>query len=125
MSSRPILAPFSVVTNGDMSSQIVSEVTIIQNISMISYDISWSDGSTPVGDIEVQVSNTYSKSADGSVKNEGNWTALTLSSATSISGNSGNGFIDVKDLASYAIRLVYIPTSGSGTLNVTATGKVK
>lgn len=124
MASRPILAPFSVVTNGDMSASITSDVTIIQNVSMISYDISWS-GTSPVGDISIQVSNTYSKNADGSVKNAGNWTTLTLSAPTAISGNTGVGFIDITELSSYAIRLVYVRTSGTGTLNVMASGKVQ
>lgn len=90
---------------------------------MVSYDISWS-GSTPVGVMSVQVSNTYSKNADGSVRNAGNWTTLALSAPTNVSGNTGNGFIDVDATGSYAIRLVYTRTSGTGTMNATINGKV-
>lgn len=124
MASRPILPPFPVITNGDMSqATITSAVTVIQNVSMLSYDISWS-GTSPVGAMTVQVSNTYKQNADGTVANAGNWTTLALSAAAPVSGNTGNGFIDVDGTAGYAIRLVYTKTSGTGTLNVIASGKV-
>lgn len=123
MSSRPILSPFSVITNGDMSSNIISAVTVIQNTSMISYDISWT-GTAPVGVMSVQVSNTYTQNADGSVRNAGNWTTLTLTSPTNVSGSTGNGFIDVALTGCFAIRLVYTRTSGTGTMNATINGKV-
>ena len=124
MSSRPQFSPYSVVTNGDMSlATIISKVTIIQKLSMISYDISWA-GVAPAGPVTVQVSNTYSQNSDGSVHNPGNWTTLILGSPTTISGNTGNGFIDIDATAGYAVRLVYTRTSGSGLLNVTVAGKV-
>jgi hypothetical protein len=123
MSSRPQAAPFSVITNGDMSANIISKVTIIQKLSMIGYDISWT-GAAPVGVMSVQVSNTYSENADGTVKTPGNWTTLTLSSPTTVSGATGNGFIDVDATGAYAMRLVYTRTSGTGTMNATITAKV-
>jgi Flp pilus assembly protein TadG len=124
MASRPIFSPFQCIVNGNMASNITSAVTIIQNLSMLSYDISWA-GSSPVGNIVVEVSNTYTQNADGTVRNPGNWTAITLSSSTSVSGNSGTGFIDIDAIASYAIRIRYVATSGSGTLNATINGKVQ
>lgn len=123
MSSRPIFAPASVIANGDMSGNLISKPTIVQNLSMISYDISWV-GSSPVGVMSVQVSNTYSQNADGSVRNAGNWTTLTLSSPPSVSGNTGNGFIDVDVTAAYAIRLVYTRAAGTGTMNAVIAAKV-
>lgn len=123
MASRPIFTPYSVITDGSMAGNLTSKVTIIQNLSMVSYDISWS-GTTPVGEITVQVSNTYSQNADGSVRNAGTWHTLVLSDETLVSGNTGDGFIDVDANAAYAIRLIYTRTSGTGTLNVTINGKV-
>lgn len=123
MSSRPQAGPFSVITNGDMSGNITSKPTIIQKLSMIGYDISWT-GTAPVGTMSVQVSNTYSENADGTVRNAGNWTTLTLSSPTPVSGATGNGFIDVDATGAYAMRLVYTRTSGTGTMNATITAKV-
>lgn len=123
MSSRPVIKYYPVVTDGDMSADITSAVTIIDQISMVSYDISWV-GTSPAGNITVEVSNTYRLNADGTVKSQGNWTALTLSAATAVSGNTGNGFIDVTKIAAYAIRLKYTRASGTGVLNVTVAAKV-
>jgi hypothetical protein len=122
MASRPILAPFPVITNASMSTSVTSAVTLIQNTSQIGYDISWTGA--PVGTFSVQVSNTYSLYADGTVNNPGTWTSLTLSNVPTLSGTPGNGYIDIDAISSYAIRLVYNYTSGTGTLNATVNGKV-
>lgn len=123
MASRPIFSPHSVITNGDMSGNIISQVTIIQNLSMLSYSISWA-GTAPVGAVSVQVSNDYSQNADGTVRNAGNWTTLTLSSPSAVSGNIGNGFIDIDQTAAFAMRLVYTRVSGIGLMQAIIAGKV-
>lgn len=123
MASRPILSPQQVIINGDMSANIISAVTVIQNVYSLSYDISWT-GTAPVGTMSVQVSNTYSQNQDGSVRNPGNWTTLVLTSPTPVSGSPGNGFIDIDELGAYAVRLVYNRTSGTGTMQATIAGKV-
>lgn len=123
MSSRPMASPYSVITNGSMATSITSKVSIIQNLTMIGYDISWT-GTAPVGVMSVQVSNTFTQNGDGSVRDAGNWTTLTLSAPTNVSGNSGNGFIDVDATGAYAIRLIYTRTSGTGTMNATLCAKV-
>jgi len=137
MSSRPQFSPQIVIpssqaqpaSTGSMAANIISAPTIIQKLSMVSYSLSWS-GSSPVGTASVQLSNDYSQNSDGSVNNPGTWNTMTLqvggSSVTSIpiSGNSGNGFIDITDCAAYAIRLIYSATSGTGTLQAIVNGKV-
>lgn len=123
MSSRPQAAPFSVITNGAMSANITSKPTIIQKLSMIAYDISWT-GTAPVGVMSVQVSNTYSENADGTVKNAGSWTTLTLSTSPAVSGSTGNGIIDVDATGAYAMRIVYTRTSGTGVMNAVICAKV-
>lgn len=90
---------------------------------MISYDIVWSAGSTPVGTITVEVSNTYKQNGEGDVLVAGTWTALNLGTL-SVSGNSGNMFIDIDQCAGYAMRVKYTRSSGSGTLNATINAKV-
>ncbi len=123
MSSRPLIQPMPVIVNGDMSGTITSLVTVISNISMMSYAYSWA-GTAPVGAIDVQVSDDYSQNADGTVKNAGTWNSLPLSPTPSVSGNTGNGLVDIDQLGAYAIRTVYTPGSGTGTLNVVYKGKV-
>lgn len=123
MSSRPQFSPHPVIVDGDMSGDITSEPTIVQKLSMVSYDISWA-GTAPVGTMSVQVSNTYSQNADGSVRNAGNWYDLPLSDVTDVSGSTGTGFIDIEATGAYAIRLVYTFTSGVGVMQATVSGKV-
>lgn len=107
-----------------MSSSIISDVTIIDNISVISYDISWS-GTSPVGTMSVQVSNTYRENSNSTaVAIAGDWTSLPLSSTPSIASNSGNGAIDIDVTGFNAIRLVYNFISGTGTMNAWLSAKV-
>lgn len=123
MASRPILPPMQVMTNADMSlASSVSLVTVIQNISMLSYEVEWS-GATPIGVMDVQVSNDYSQNADGTVRNPGTWTSIpSLSSA--VTGNTGTGFFDIVQTGAYAIRLQYTRTSGTGAMQAFINGKV-
>ena len=130
MSTRPLIKPYSVITVGNMASaSITSSVTIIQSLSMLSYAYSWS-GTSPVGTIKVQVSNDYSVDPAGAVKNSGTWNDMTFTSAGSsvsslaVSGNTGNGFIDMSNLSGYALRTVYTKTSGTGTLQCVLNAKV-
>lgn len=113
-----------------MSGSLTSSPTIIQSLSMPTYQLSWT-GSTPVGTVSVQVSNDFSLYPDGTVKNAGTWDSLYLVVGTSpasqtiaISGNTGHGFIDVPLTGAYACRLIYTRSSGTGTLNVTFSAKV-
>ncbi len=116
------IGPQYVITNGDMSGDLVSAVTIIDQLMMLSYSIIWS-GTSPIGSVSVEVSNDYALNGAGAVANAGTWTALPLSAVTDISGNTDAGFIDIDANAGYALRLVYTSTSGVGTMQVIAMGK--
>jgi hypothetical protein len=128
MSTRP-LAFFNAVVNGNMASNITSAVSIVDQLSMMSYSYSWS-GASPVGTISVQVSNDYSEYPNGQVNNPGTWNTLPLSlSGTSVtaiplSGNTGEGFVDIDELGAYAIRTIYTAGSGTGLLQVDMNAKV-
>lgn len=127
MSSRPILTPKAVVggdsgISGSMAADIHSLVTVIQNVSYISYTLVFSG--TPTGEFTVEVSNDYSQNKDGTVRNPGNWVPLTLSANTDATGSAGTGFIDIDGCAAYAMRLTYTRTSGTGSLIATVAGKV-
>jgi len=123
MSTRPNLKPFSVFTNQSMSTTVHSPATIINFVTGVGYDLSWTG--TPTGVFSVEISNTYSLNADGSVGNAGNWAPVTLSTPITASGSADNAFINLAGLEAYAVRLTYTRTSGSGTLNATICGKVQ
>lgn len=137
MSNRPQFSPYIVIPNpngnpadsADMSTDITSAPTVIQKLSMVSYSLSWA-GTSPIGAISIQVSNDFSLFPNGTVNNSGTWNDVPLllsgTTVTSIplTGNTGNGFIDIDQHAGYAIRLVYTATSGSGVLQAVINGKV-
>ena len=123
MSTRSNLKPFSVFTNQSMSATVHSPATIIGFVSGASYDLAWTG--SPTGTFSVELSNTYSLNADGTVNNAGQWTPVALSSPITASGSPDNAFINLAGLEAYAIRLTYTRTSGSGTLNATICGKVQ
>lgn len=121
MSARPKLEAFPLFTNQSMGSTVHSAPTNVQQISKISYDISWTG--TPTGSFTVEVSDTYTQYPDGTTNNAGSWTPLPLSSSTATGGQAGNGLIDIQTSALW-IRLTYNFVSGSGTMNATISGKV-
>jgi hypothetical protein len=112
-----------------MSGNLIGLPSIILRLPMISYAFSWA-GTSPVGTVSVQVSNDYSENAVGGVQNAGTWNTIPLvysgSSVTAIplSGNTGNGFVDIDSLAGYAIRPIYTFTSGTGSLQAILEAKV-
>ena len=123
MSDRPFLKPSSVVTAGDMSLDVISNPTILNQKTGAGYDFTWTG--TPTGVFSVEVSNTYSLNADGSANNAGSWTPITLSAPIIASGSADNAFVNLAGLEAYAVRLVYTATSGAGTLNAVICGKVQ
>lgn len=130
MSIRPEIKPYAAIVNGNMASvTVTSTPTIIQKISMVSYAYSWT-GSTPVGTLAVQVSNDYSIDAQGATSNAGTWNTIyfyyggVLANSVAVTGNTGNAYIDIPQISSYAIRTVYTKGSGTGTLQATINGKV-
>ena len=129
MSDRPLIAPNllnPLINAQSMATSITGPATIIQRLPGISYDISWTG--TPTGTFQVQVSNTYSTSQNGTEASSGNWTTLPAGAFQGTypvpSGSPGNGFLDVVGTEAYAVRLVYTASSGTGTLTVVPAAKV-
>jgi hypothetical protein len=130
MSTRPNINPFPVISSGSMAADITSDVTVMPLVSGVSYQVVWT-GTSPVGDLYLQGSNTYELNPDGSVKTQGTWSTMYVSinggapaASMPISGNTGDGLIEVERTNLKYIRLFYDRTSGTGTLNATLTGKV-
>ncbi len=130
MSQRTTLRPYSVITNGDMAADITSLATILQSITGVTYAVTWT-GTSPVGTLAVEGSNDYSLNQDGSVHNSGTWIPLYVSinggvpaASIAISGNTGEGLIEIERTNVYALRLFYDAGSGVGTINAVINGKV-
>lgn len=84
------------------------------NLQTGSFSFVWSNGSTPVGVVKIQVSNEPTHSD----ANE-----LTLSSTLSVSGASGAHIANLNDLPTRYVRLKYEATSGTADADVWFVGK--
>ena len=136
MSTRTTLRPQVVIpsaqgvpaNSSSMAANITSAPTILNSLTLYSYSVSWT-GVAPVGVLSVEASNDCVILAAGGVSG-GTWNPIPLGllGATvfsiPISGNSGNGIIDIERHGVFAVRLVYTATSGTGTLSATINGKV-
>lgn len=129
MADRPKLSQSPVIVNGNMSGNLTSKPTILNQLTVGTYTYSWS-GTSPVGAVSVQISNDYSLNADGTVNNPGTWITayFTLNgsavvNSAPVTGNTGEGAIEWSSGAN-AIRTLYTATSGAGTLQAIFNGKV-
>lgn len=129
MSDRPLIKQYASILNGDMSGSLTGKPSIILRLPMMSYSFSWS-GTAPVGTVSIQVSNDYAENVDGSVAVAGTWNTVPVGyngasvTVVPLTGNTGNGFIDIDAMSAYAIRPIYTRTSGTGTLQAIFEAKV-
>lgn len=129
MSNRPYKGPALVITAGAMAADITSLPTLLPQLTKGSYEVTWTGGSTPIGLLSLEGSDSYSLNPDGSVRNAGTWTTMpvtvngVVTSTIAVSGNSGSILIDWTTGLN-AIRVFYDATSGSGTMTALINAKV-
>lgn len=122
MSRKNNLLKYKLISEGDMSGDIVSPVTNVQFLDNIAIQAVWS-GTSPVGTISVEVSIDYAEDNQGNVINAGNWVAIDLDPVPAVSGNTGSDFIDINQLSAPWIRVKYTAGSGVGDLDVYVSAK--
>lgn len=111
MGRKSVLEPYQIVSAGDMSSSFTGPETSVKNLDQITYEVIWS-GTSPVGTIEIQTQ----------VKDV--WQAISLPTI-SVSGNTGNHLITINAASHFQkLRLAYVRTSGTGTMQVNIIGAV-
>jgi len=100
----------TIISAVSMGGDVASSVYNISEISNYAVQFTWSAGSTPIGTINVLISN------------DGTNFAL-IGTAVAVSGNTGT--LVIKDtMAGYVyIKAIYTRSSGSGTLTATIAGK--
>lgn len=104
------------------ASSITSIVTNIQNLDNFGIQLTWA-GASPVGVVSVQTSISYNQDAEGNVTSVGSWDTIPITPTPSVSGNTGSMTIDMNQIPSPWIRVVYTKTSGTGILNSYICGK--
>lgn len=129
MSTRTVLRPNTLPAINMANGSTASSATVLQGLSMVSYAVNWT-GSSPTGTLQLEISNDYSLDPNGTVNNTGTWNVAPINvggafaTSVSISGNTGNGFIDVQATGAYACRLLYTMSGGTGTMTIVVAGKV-
>lgn len=116
-------APIQILTNGDLSADVYSEIIDLNQIFSYSIQAVWT-GSSAAGTLKLQVSDDmagyYGQS--NSTSFVVNWSDYTGSSTT-VSG-PGNFLWNVTDVGYRWVRLAFIASGGSsGSINATYSGK--
>ncbi len=113
---------FPVIVDGAMSGNVTSVVTDCRYMDNISYQVRWSAGSTPLGEMIVEITNQdYPQLTN--LGQAVTWTPLDFGATISIAGNSGDHLLNINQYPGAWMRIRYARTSGSGTLNVNMMSK--
>lgn len=113
------LAPYEIISAGDLSGNLTSAVTGISYQDNIS--IQCVVTGSPVGDFAVQGSNDYIPGPNHTTPalNAGNWVTLGTLSVT----GADDLLFDVNQMPFPYIRLIYTSTSGTGAVTATIAAK--
>lgn len=122
MSRKNNLLKYQPISAGDMSGNITSGVTSIQYLDNIGVQFNFTGA--PTGTFQIQVSADYAQDEFGNVQNAGNWIPITFSSNPVAAGSAGSVYVDLNQLSAPWMRLAYVFTSGSGSLNAFITAKM-
>ncbi len=109
---KNVIRGYKMIDAGDISANVTSSEVNVINLDKASVFVSWT-GTSPVGELKVEA-----KNADN-----GTWFELDMGGPISISGNSGNHTLLFNELPHNTIRILYVWTSGSGSLNAVLAAK--
>ena len=113
MGRKLVLGPKNVIEETGMDTTATGEKSYCEFLDLISYDLIWSSGNTPVATVTIQYSND----------NE-SWITIDFGSTISISGASGSHRIDIKPNFKY-VRPVVTFSSGDTDLTMQVKGTTK
>lgn len=112
MAAKRVLQPFHALVNGDMSGNLVSQITNGMYQDNIGMQVKWTS-SDAVGTIAVEASINYDENLG-----TGDFEVLTFPNPLNQpASNNGGYLINLNQLPYKYFRLTYTRVSGSGTLN--------
>ena len=116
MGRKNVIKHFNMLDNVSIASSQTSEHTFVESVDQASILIDWSAGSTPIGVITVESSN----STDSEFKsNTETWNEIDFGASIDISGATGYHQLIFTALPFRAIRIKYTRSSGSALLTAT------
>lgn len=113
MGRKNVVKSFKMFDSTSISASAVSSVVNVMNLDKASIHVKWT-GTSPVGEIKVEARN--GEKAD--------WREISMGGTISVSGNSGEHDLVFNELPFTDIRLSYVSTSGTGSIDATITSKV-
>lgn len=106
---------------GDMSANVISEITDVKNLDNATIRVTWDTAGTPIGELRVQV--LQEKDATSAENDELNWFDLDFGDTLTIDNTETEHQIIFTQLPFDKIRLQYFRTSGTGTMNAKISAK--
>jgi len=128
MSSRPLLRPQVVLEPTVANTNLTSEVSNVNMISLVSYNVSWQNGVT--GTVTVEGCNDYVNPVgiQDQQQASGSWVTVPLTSAVNPAGVADDALIGLVNVPFVYVRLVFTDGSAganTGTITATVAGKVQ
>lgn len=120
MAQNPLLS-FHLVSAASMVSTVTSKAQACQYQDNVGIQLIWTG--TPTGTFDVQVSINHAQDFQGNITTAGTFTSLTLSPVPAAAGSAGSYYVDLNQLSAPYYRIVYTPSSGTGTLDIYVSGK--
>lgn len=111
-----------IVSAGSLAANLQSPATEISFLDNVFYQCNIT-GATAAGTLKVQTSNDYQEiEPTRDIVNPGTWVDLPGMSAT-IAGPDTVDF-DINQIGSCAIRIAFVQTSGTGSIDIYVSGKM-
>lgn len=108
MGRKHIISPYKVSEQADMSGNITSKSTSVEQFDFISYRLVWGGGAGVDGSFSVEVSD-----------DELTWISLDFGQTLPVSTDTGNDYILIKDVHFKYARVVYTRVAGTGNIDIT------
>lgn len=102
-----------------MSANVTSDAVNIVNLDNVGVQLVWTG--TPNGTFAVDVS--VDGKWNGDTWGGSTWTALTISPTPTAAGSASNYYLDLNQLGAPSMRVRYVRSSSTGTLQVWVSGK--
>lgn len=117
------LYQYKILNAQSLGASFSSAPTNIEIMDNVSYqmNVTTSDAN---GTFTVEVSDDYNQDSQGNIISAGNWIALPVSVAMTLTGVNDTIMFDGNQISHPWIRLTYTRASGTGTVTAYVTGKM-
>lgn len=119
--AQNILGPVHLVSAASMASSVTSKAIKVLTQDNIQFQLVWTG--SPTGNFVFQSSLTFDQDGNGNILNVGNWDNIPVDPAITAAGAGDTATVDITETGASFIRVFYIRSSGTGTLDVFVSGK--